>query len=163
MNPTIKQLEAAIAAANKKLAELKEAEAIAQKPWPQNGDPYWTIDDSAEVFESKWTTDSIDRGRLVIGNVFRTEADAEKEIERRKVLTELRRLARESWGGGKADWSNSAQNKYRLHFDYYLEGWYTSFCSHTRQQGAIYFASLEAAEAAIQTIGADRLMMLLED
>ena len=37
MNPTIKQLEAAIAAANEKLAELKAAEA--EKAWPQNGNP----------------------------------------------------------------------------------------------------------------------------
>ena len=162
MNPTIEQLEAAIAAANEKLAELK-AQAKAEKTWLRNGDRYWTLDDSADIFEATWDSDSIDRSRFAIGNVFRTEADAEEEIERRKVLTELRQLARESWGGGKTDWSNSAQSKYRLQFDYYTEGWYASFCNATQQQGAVWFATEQAAHAAVETIGAERLKLLLED
>lgn len=161
MNPEIEKLEAAIAAANEKLAELKAAQA--EKAWLRNGDAYWTLDDSAEVSETRWATDYIDRARLAIGNVFRTKADAEREIERRKVLTELRRLARESWGDGKADWSNSVQNKYRLHFDYYTEGWHASFCNAVRQQGAVWFATEQAAQAAVETIGAERLNLLLED
>lgn len=164
MNPTIKQLEAAIAAANEKLAELKAAEATqAKKAWPHIGDTYWAIDDGAGVFVTAWAADDTDCARAATGNVFRTKADAEREVERQKVRTELRRLARESWGDGKADWSNSVQNKYRLHFDYYTEGWHASFCNAVRQQGAVWFATEQAAQAAVETIGAERLNLLLED
>ena len=164
MNPTIEQLEAAIAAANEKLAELKAADAAqAEKAWPQVGDTYFFVDGAGGVVESQWDSDLFDASRTNIGNVFRTVAEAEHEIERRKVLTELRRLARESRGDEKADWSNSAQSKYRLHFDYYTKGWYASFCNATQQQGAVWFATEQAAHAAVETIGAERLKLLLED
>lgn len=163
MNPTIEQLEAAIAAANKKLAELKAAEATqAKKAWPHIGDTYWTIDEGAEVFVSAWASDDTDQARMAVGNVFRTEAEAEHEIDRRKVLTELRRLARESWGGDKADWKNDDQKKFVVVFDHQnnkfgVDDWHSS-----QFACCVFFASREAARAAVETIGAERLKLLLE-
>ena len=165
MNPTIEQLEAAIAAANEKLAELKAAEAAqAEEPWPKDGDTYWAIeDDAAEAFISTWASDDTDCARMAIGNVFRTRADAEREAERRKVLTRLRQLARESWGGGKADWNNESRDKWYLFFDHSTQVWCIDYRSTCQHQGAIYFASREATHAAVETIGAERLMLLRED
>lgn len=164
MKTEIEKLEAAIAAANEKLAELKAAEAAqAEKAWPQNGDRYWTLDDSADIFEATWASDSIDRSRFAIGNVFRTKTDAERGNERRIVLTTLRQLARGSWGGDKADWSNCVQDKWYLFCDHSEQVWRIDYGSTCQRQGAIYFATREAAQAAIETIGADRLMGLLED
>lgn len=160
MNPEIEQLEAAIAAANEKLAELKAAEA--EKAWPKGGDTYFFVDGDGDVLDSQWDSDLRDTSRMNIGNVFRTVAEAEHEIERRMVLTELRRLARESWGGGKADWNNIAQGKWYLFCDHSEQVWRIDYGSTCQRQGAIYFATREAAEAAIETIGAERLM-LLED
>lgn len=160
MNPEIEQLEAAIAAANEKLAELKAAQA--EKAWPQIGDTYWTLDDSAEVFETRWVSDDTDQARMAVGNVFRTEADAEREIERRKVLTTLRRLARESWDGGKADWENARQAKWYLYFDHCDGTWNAGRYTSIQDQGSVHFATEQAALAAIETIGAERLMLLLE-
>lgn len=163
MSTEIEQLEAAIEIATKRLTELKAAEAAqAEKAWPQNGDRYWTLNGGAEVLVSAWASDDTDQARMAVGNVFRTEADAEREVERRKVLTELRQLARESWGGGKADWSSNDQDKLYLYFSHNDTTWYIGRYA-TIQYSSVYFATREAAEAAIETIGAERLMLLLED
>jgi hypothetical protein len=132
MTTEIEQLEAAIAAANKK-------------------------------FETKWATNAINRARFAIGNVFRTKADTKREIEHRKILTELRRLARESWGDEKANWSSGYQDKWYLYFLHTDAAWHIGRYTAAQDQGCVYFATLEAAEAAIETIGAERLMLLLED
>ncbi len=164
MNPTIEQLEAATAAANEKLAELKAADAAqAEKTWPRNGDRYWTLDDSADIFEATWASDSIDRSRFAIGNVFRTKTDAERGNEHRKVLTELRRLARESWGKAKIDWENSAQDKWSLRFDHNTGTWDAYVHNSLQCQGTVWFDTASAAQSAVYAIGADRLKLLLED
>ena len=164
MNPEIEQLEAAIAAANEKLAELKAAEAAqTEKAWPQYGDTYFFVDGDGDVVESQWSSDPFDASRMNIGIVYRTVAEAEHEIDRRKVLTELRRLARESWGGGKADWSSRDKDKWYLYFLHNDAAWCIGRYTTVQDQGSVYFATHEAAEAAIETIGAERLMLLLED
>lgn len=163
MNPEIEKLEAAIAAANEKLAELKaQAKAEADDSWPQVGDTYFFIDGDGDVLDSQWDSDLRDASRMNIGNVFRTVAEAEHEIDRRKVLTELRRLARESWGSGKADWRNTCQDKWYLYFGHRDGTWNAGRYTSVQDQGSVYFATEQAALAAIETIGADRLM-LLED
>lgn len=164
MTTEIEQLEAAIAAANEKLAELKAAGAThAEKAWPQVGDTYFFVDGDGDVLDSQWDSDLRDASRMNIGNVFRTVAEAEHETERRMVLTELRQLARESWGDDKADWSNSAQDKWSLRFDHNTGTWGAYVYNSLQCQGAVWFDTREAAEAAIETIGADRLMLLLKD
>ena len=161
MNPTTEQLEAAIAAANEKLAELKAADAAqAEKAWPQVGDTYFFVDGAGGVVESQWDSDLFDASRTNIGNVFRTVAEAEHEIERRKVLTELRRLAKAS---GKTTWPNRVKNNYRLAYNVSENRWGLECSSIVRTQGAVYFHTEAAAKTAIETIGADRLMLLLED
>lgn len=91
----IEQLKAILAEASQRIAAIEAAEAAqAEETWPKDGDTYWAIeDDGAEAFISTWASDDTDCARMAIGNVFRTRADAEREAERRKVLTRLRQLA----------------------------------------------------------------------
>ena len=161
MKTEIEKLEAAIAAANKKLAELKAADAAqAEKAWPQVGDTYFFVDGDGDVVESQWGNYLIDASRMNIGNVFRTVAEAEHEIDRRKVLTGLRKLAKAS---GKRDWADKNQTRYRLVYEADAMRWAHRGNQIERTQGTVYFATEESAQAAIETIGADRLMLLLED
>lgn len=161
MNPEIEKLEAAIAAANEKLAELKaQAKAEADDSWPKKGDTYFLVNCDGDVVNSQWGSDLLDASRMNIGNVFRTVAEAEHEIDRRKVLTELRRLARESWDGANPGW---AQSEVVLYFNHDDDCWDTSRYATTQHIGTPCFASESYALHAVETIGADRLKLLLED
>ena len=158
---TIEVLKTQLAVLADRIAALETVEQP-EAEWPKDGDTYFFIDGDGDVLNSQWDSDLRDTSRMNIGNVFRTVAEAEHEIDRRKVLTTLRRLARESWGKTKIDWENAYQAKWEIYYcrqeqvwDVTSDGWSTPL--------SIYFYTAACAEDAIRTIGAERLMLLLED
>lgn len=164
MNADIKQELAALRA---RIDEL-EAQAKAEEAdsWPKYGNECWAIDGDGDLFDFVWNLYDNQLHRLEIGNVFRTNEEAKREVERRKVLTQLRKLAKASWGGTKIDWTDDAQYKWQICFahDTADGGKFGAINWHAIQyQGAVAFATKSAAQDAIETIGADRLMLLLED
>ena len=164
MNADINQ---ELAALRQRIDELEaQAKAESDDSWPKYGNECWAIDGDGDLFDFVWNLDDNQLHRLEIGNVFRTVAEAEHEIDRRKVLTELRRLAKASWGGTKIDWTDYNQHKWQIRFahDAADGGKFGAINWQAIQhQGAVSFATEKDAQAAIETIGADRLMLLLED
>jgi len=123
-------------------------------PWvPEKGEKFWLIYNFGAVNgQYQWDNDAFDRGKLSIGNIFRTREDAEFMLERLKVLAELRRLAK----GFVPDWGNKHQNKWLLVCwdGSIVRADFTATCSY----GApVYFQSREDAQAAIEAVGAERL------
>lgn len=113
----------------------------------QNGDTYYVISGYGEVLETTWKY-NIDSNSRKIGNAFLTKEEAEFEVERRKVETEMLRL------GGRRKFKFNGDN-YGI---YFCEGASNVVLCHcTLYQGLIYFDSIEATDNAIKTIGEDRL------
>ena len=159
MSTELENLKAELAALAGRIAALETAQQP-EAEWPKDGDTYFFIDGDGDVVDSLWSSDRFDDSRMNIGSVYRTVTEAEHEIDRRKVLTELRKLAKAS---GKRDWADKNQTKYRLVYEADAMRWAHRGNQIERTQGAVYFATEESAQAAIETIGADRLMLLLED
>lgn len=159
MSTELENLKAELSALAGRIAALETVEQP-EAEWPKIGDTYFIVDGDGDVTDSQWVSDLFDASRMNIGNVYRTVAEAEHEIDRSIVLTELRKLAKAS---GAFDWVNPTQSKYRLVYDAKDQNWVVECNQIARTQGAIYFATEQAAQAAIETIGADRLMLLLED
>ena len=149
-----------LAALRARIDELEAQAKAEEAKWPKLGDAYFYVECNGEIGESDWECDDVDAGSLALGNVYRTKEDAEREVERRKVLTQLRKLAKAS---GAFDLVKPTQSKYRIVYDAQYRNWVVEINHLARTQGAVYFATEQAAKAAIETIGADRLMLLLED
>lgn len=153
MNKTIEQR---IADIEEQLAQLKQEAKASADEWPKMGDEFYRVD-AYGYCDDVWQGGTADMAMLNCGNVFRTEEEAKREVERRKVLTELRKLAKASW------------NKEPVNYAYYslrLLSGVIDICAYSYRRnelGVVYFATEKDAEAAIETIGADRLMLLLED
>lgn len=148
----------------KELKEAKEAyaklaEAIAtmeakQKDatWPKDGDAYWRINGAGKVQQFRWNNDAEDTGAVSIGNVFRTESDAQKELETRKTIAEFRAQP----GRVKFVWNydnycasvNTGHNNVRTNYFNSFDGGFAS----------TYFDNPESAQAAINAVGEDRLL-----
>lgn len=160
-------LQQELAALRARIDELEaQAKAEESDSWPKYGNECWAIDGDGDLFDFVWNLEDNQLHRLEIGNVFRTKEDAEREVERRKVLAELRRMAKSSWAGVKIDWTDAAQYKWQIRFahDAADGGKFDAISRYAVQhQSAVAFATKAAARAAIETIGADRLMILLED
>lgn len=152
-----------LASLRKRIAEL-EAQVAAQPAaeWPSVADSYWTIQARGAVMTYRYLADELDSVLIEIGNIFRTEEEAEREVERRKVLTQLRKLAKAAWGEVKCNWKLGT-DKWYVQYAHGNCEWLVSYTCSIEIQGVVYFPSGKSAYDAIRTIGADHMMLLLED
>lgn len=117
----------------------------------KEGDTYYSIYGNGNVSsEKKWFDDDYENNYREIGNTFLTREEAEFEVERRKIETEMLRL------GGKR---KAEQGKVNWFLEYRpvsgrIE---TLWSSYEMDQGVIYFESEEKAKKAVETIGKDRI------
>lgn len=103
----IKDAEQQLADARRMLEDYRS-----KSPWkPKDGETYWFI--STGIKDTTWAFDHIDEELYAIGNVFRTEDDAEREVRRRKTHQKLKELATK-WNTEPIDFSNSEQVKWSL-------------------------------------------------
>lgn len=135
------------------LDEIREdlLEPYTEKPktvWDlKEGDTYYVISGYGEVLETTWKY-NIDSNSRKIGNAFLTKEEAEFEVERRKVETEMIRL------GGKR---KTEQGKANWFFEYRPSsgGIEILWSSYEIDQGVIYFDSEEKAKKVVEIIGKD--------
>lgn len=139
------------------LYEIREdlLEPYIEKPktvWNlKKGDTYYVISGYNELIETTWINyNNIDSNSREIGNAFLTKEEAEFEVERRKIETEMLRLGgRRKFELGKANWF----------FEYRPSsgGIEILWSSYEIDQGVIYFDSEEKAKKVVEIIGKDRI------
>lgn len=96
-----------------------------------------------------WNNVYLDNDFRKIGNIFLTKEEAEFEIERRKIETEMIRL------GGRRKFNRGKDNYFIMYTR--IEGLdYVNYQS-MHEQGVIYFDSELDAINAVKTIGKDRI------
>lgn len=105
---------------------------LLEKPKPKsvwdlkNGDVYHFLTSYGYVMKTVWVNTDADNEKLSIGNAFLTEEDAEFARERLKVITELKKYAKEfsdeDWIGCNVKkyyfYYNSLDNKLEISFNY---------------------------------------------
>lgn len=147
LNKELDELQAKIEEVQKKIEEAKQAE------WPKCGDIYWYISGDNSVISMSWHNDSIDRNHACVGNIFKTLEEASLEVERRKVIAELKKFAMSQKEVDTARFYNSICYIY-LTTDDLLDT--TSDCG-ARTAGVLYFADAYTAQEAIKAVGEDRI------
>lgn len=124
------------------------------KVWkPSLGDLYYYINSNGDIKFSYYNTRSIDK--RCIGNYFKTEEQAERIVEKVKVIKELQDFALDN-NEEEIDWVDNEQDKWELS---YKDSNVEPICNNYYRAQAfnIYFTSLEIAKEAIKTIGEDRI------
>lgn len=118
----------------------------------QRGDKYYVIDDSGLYGNVTFDDDTDDSNYRKIGNCFLTKEDAEYEIERRKIETEMLRL------GGRRNFKFNGKN-YSIYYSdgINVNGINVEFYHSTMHQGSIYFDSKEQLNEVVKTIGLERI------
>lgn len=132
-----------------------------EKPWPQLGDIYYTIDSYAwpdnidsGIHDYTYANDHIDKNLQIMNNFFRTKEDAKFEYERLRMLHELKELSDDDqpWDNTTEHWCILCNTNMEL-FIIARTGF--------RSINEIYFKSHEAAEEAINTIGKAKIKKYL--
>lgn len=142
----IEELETKIKELSDEIEKLKAEKE--NEPWkPKDGEEYWFIYHSGAVLSISWHGEPVDEKRYAIGNVFKTEEEAEFRAEQLKVEAELRRFARPFEIGGKNYTLQYGRNGDKIDITFF----------ELLQCGNMYFPSEEIAQKAIDTVGADRI------
>jgi len=135
-----------IKALKERIAELEEL-AKEEEEFPQDGDAYWFIDDEGGMSSTFYKNYYLDIYRQKIGNIFRTEEEAEFAVKKLKVEAELRKFSR-PFTYHETNWYLIMDFDKEVHYSYKWDD---------VTQGAIYFESEEKAKQAIQSIGEERI------
>lgn len=114
---------------------------------PVEEERYWWIDTEGYIDWASWYGCTDDEGRLSIGNVFKTEKEAEFERERLKILTIMRKYSSPFVDGKTNYFLVYYHDSKTIGIDYY---W-------SIDSGGPYFETKEIAHQVINEIGEDRL------
>ncbi|MGX7077454.1 hypothetical protein [Globicatella sanguinis] len=142
----IDELEMKIKELSEEIERLK-AEKEKEVWKPKCGDKYWTISHNGYVVQARWMGDEAEDDIYAIGNVFKTEEEAEFRVEQLKVEAELRRFSR--------PFKNDSEN-YTLRY-WQDEDILEIICFEFSQCGNLYFPSEDIAQKAIDTVGEERI------
>ena len=150
---SIVEAEKQIQDIRKELAELDKVEIEPEsRRWrPERGQAYYFFSSTAEIFRNTWNEGYYDSLRFAIGNVFETKEEAEFEVERLKVIAELKEFAEpdnKKWDGHT--------NHYHISC-YGDTNTINIFSCEIVKNPTIYFESKEKAKEAIKAVGEDRI------
>lgn len=133
-------------ALKQRIAEL-ENQAKEEQEFPQDDDNYWYIDETGEVLIESWDGLSSEIDMLEIGNIYKTEDEAEFAVEKLKVEAELRKFST-PYKILSRNWLITEAK------DGTIEALW-SFRS--KSQGTLYFESKEKVQQAIKSVGEERI------
>ena len=120
---------------------------------PQENELYYHEYDGCVNYSYYSNDNSVHFYRFAIGNYFKTKEKAERELDKRKAVQELKELAGGyKWRKGKKNWILSYDCDT---FDSAIEEW-------ERIQGAIYFESHEDIRSAIDILGEEKLKLIFD-
>lgn len=142
----IEKIKKELQSLNERLTKLEQAEQNGNQWVPKVGGRYWCIVTTRVTTES-WLDDKCDRFRISIGNVFRTKEEAEFEVEKLKVIAELKKYSREF-----------VVNDYNYEFYFnYEEQKIIYDWNRVYKNTSLFFPSEETARQAVQAVGEDRV------
>ena len=150
------ELENKVKELESELSKLKEElNKHVSKCWkPKYRDTYYYITIYGGVSKITWTDSELDELLWAIGNCFETKEEAEFEVEKLKVIAELKHFAEEH--NKPIDWKDSRQEKWNISYSYDYENIAYNFV-YTIKQSDIYFSSEKIAQNAVEQIGEERV------
>ena len=155
-------LEKKVEQLEKDLAEVKNLLLAQNKAFPQIGDYYYTIFVNGSIEEYTWENTELDRIKQSLGNVFETIKEAEAEIEKRKLLAEIKQWRKVNDPDSfKLDWTNESEIKYSVHYDYKYKKFSWNTWNSAQTHSVIFYSSQTKVFELIAHFG-NRLNLLLE-
>lgn len=153
---------------NRKIELLKELEVEKKKQefdYPlECEEKYWYVASVGDVRDNQWTNHNVDRMYYNQGHVFKTQEEAERERDRRILLTRFRQFRDKCNGDWKPDWSTHLDNKYHIYKAHGHEQLLISedlYCTSFVTFG--YFHKYEDAERAIELFGDEIIRLWVEE
>lgn len=134
--------------------EERKEEEEKETSFPQCGNLYYYILSDGEVTYDTYYGTKINIARQSMGNCFKTQEEAKFEVERLKILQEMKKFAEPetyAWNNMNAHYTFVYNTSISKKDCLEIQGYYTF------KVGSIHFKSREDAEACIEAVGEDRI------
>ena len=147
-----KEFDALMKKGQELIKMLKENQSKKVKRWkPKQGDEFFCVDSCGKIEKTFFTPNlNADLFRYTVGNCFKTEKEAQKELDRMVAEQELLDLC---------DWDNETDLVWSIVYstcdDSFVIG-----CYSTIMTSCYRFASEESAQKAFNTLGTDKLKLI---
>ena len=153
---TIKEIEDGIKKLHDDLAELKAKQNNGR--WvPKLGEYYYYIDSDLSVAPTENYNHRHDKNRILVGNCYKTQAEAEKERDRLIAIAEVNQIIREENGDWVPDWNDSNLHKRLLGYDYSDKSLGSSLCAQRKIPSELDFCCDVVARNIISRITQDQI------
>lgn len=158
-----------IAELEKKIQELQEKLKVEKQKQEFGypfcyGDDYWCLNDDGIITAEWWDSEILGCIHYKQGHLFKTKEEAEKERDRRELLTRFRQFRDKCNGDWKPDFKDAKTDKYSIHFcydintfDIFNSGYHDTF----RLFG--YFKNRKDCQRAIELFGDEIKRLWVEE
>ena len=120
------------------------------KRWkPKDGDVYYGVMSDGNIRTNIWESDVFDCGYYSIGNCFKTEEEAQKELNRRRAEQELLDMC--DWKDGECA---------EIVYDFEDKEFSVEYAFTTSCYSPYRFATKESCQKAIDTLGTEKLKLI---
>ena len=126
----------------------------------KNGEEYWVLWQDGYITDYIWDGSDFDKARYFQGNVFKTKAEAERERDRRALLTLFRQFRDKCNGEWKPDLNNTNYYIY-LDCDYLMLNIFSSMIRDAFNLFG-YFKNKEDCQRAIELFGDEIKRLFVE-
>lgn len=137
-------------------------------PFHKN-EKYWLVDEKGEVKGLKWDTDSFDQPRYNQGHILKTKQEAERERDKRALLTRFREFRDECNGDWKPIFKMDSEPAYKCDYkNAYIISFHAgkleSECAPRIEQFYLfgYFKNYEDCNTAIELFGDEIKRLFVE-
>ena len=114
---------------------------------------YFTIGSGGDVYQAMWTNHDLDFERYSQGNVFQTKEEAEREVNKRALLTRFRQFRDKCNGEWEPDFDKDSF-KYYLSLNHITDVWKIHFSCNLEDFNFFgYFRKESDAKRAIELFG----------
>lgn len=161
---TITELEEKVKELMDEIETLKKQEKIEEFEYNfEEFESYFTIGSGGEVYQAMWTNHDLDFERYSQGNVFKTKEEAERERDKRILLTKLRQFRDKCNGDWEPDFDKDSF-KYNLSLSHKTNVLKIHFSCNLEDFNLFgYFRKESDARRAIQLFGDEIIRLWVEE
>lgn len=130
---------------------MEEFKEESESKYPEYGTCYYSVNPYGAIYKERWTDSTYDKKKFNIGNYFETQEAVKFEVERLKVIAELKHFAEPKgtiWKRKYLHWSFVYDNDDKR-LVYVSSSYFINSC--------FYFSTEQEAKKAVETIGEDRI------
>ena len=151
---SVKELEEKVKELMKEIERLKSQEDFELEYPFEYLEKYWLTGHDGSVGPLRWSNNEFDIQRYDQGHIFKNKEEAERERDKRILLTKFRQFSDKCNGDWKPKWINNQERKYFMGYLAESEIYVVDYCVQKNVLNLFgYFKNADDCERAIELFG----------